>query len=346
MRSRVALLVVCIASVGIAAGGAAGGSRDTVKNTRGWIQAIAMDGGLVAYDVAAGGADCNRLFAWNVLSGYGWVVSGKGTCGADSTSTGAGVREIAIAGRRIAWIVNLGGNTESQDTLYTATLPKPAETKLADCSRTGDVDGVLAGDWFGGLVGDGSLLAVNRWTTDTTAAITKSSLERVGDVLAPIVVGQDAVTAQSADHDRVAVLRADGVVIVHSTSGVPATTIKPSSARDVALRKDYLVVLTKTRTLEVFNSNTGEAVVTLPVRAGASNLDLQMGIAVYTVGRRVYALRLGTGKNVLLAAARRAVLDVEIEAAGVVYAFNTARGAKELGNLVFIPMAKVAAAVS
>jgi len=350
MGSRLALLLSCFAcvsaSVGVGVGVAASAPHDTVKNTKGWIRALAMDGGLVAYDVGATNGGCNHLLAWNVLSGYGWVVSGKGTCGADSTSTGAGVREIAIAGRRIAWIVNLGGNTESNDTLYTATLPKPTETKLSEGFRTGDVDGVLAGDWIGGLVGDGSLLAVNRWTTDTAAAVTKSSLERVGDGLAPIVVGQDAVTAQSADQDRVAVLRPDGAVIVHSTTGVPATTIKPSSARDVALRKDYLAVLTKTRTLEVYNSNTGEAVATLPVRRGAMHLDLQMGIAVYTVGRRVYALRLVTGKNVLLATARRAVVDVAIEAPGVVYAFNTTRGAKEVGNLVFVPMAKVADAVS
>ena len=53
------------------------------------------------------------------------LASGKATCGADSTSTGGGVTQIAVAGKRVAWIVNQGGNTESSDSLYTADAARP-----------------------------------------------------------------------------------------------------------------------------------------------------------------------------------------------------------------------------
>ena len=144
-----------------------------VKNTRGWIESIDMDGARLAFDVKS--STCNKLFVWNVRTGAGALVSGKGTCAADSTSTGGGVTEIAVAGTQIAWIVNLGGNTESTDALYTATLPRPKERLLARATRTGDVGGTLTGGWIGGLVGDGDLLAADTWTTGAAGEVTAAA---------------------------------------------------------------------------------------------------------------------------------------------------------------------------
>src|SRR6266536_3043593 len=142
--ARLAALLM-LALLPLPAEGAAPSTK--VKNTNGWIESLAMDGSRVAYDVQ-GSPECNKLFVWNVRSGAGALVSGKWTCEADSTSTGGGVTAIAVAGSRIAWIVNLGGNTESNDYLYTASLPKPKETLRARARRTGEIDGVLAGDWI------------------------------------------------------------------------------------------------------------------------------------------------------------------------------------------------------
>src|SRR5207302_1811305 len=81
---------------------------------------------VVAYDLGARYAPgCNAVYTWNVNTNGGSIVSGKGTCGADESSTGGGVTEIGVAGTRLAWIVNEGGNTESDDDLFTATLPRP-----------------------------------------------------------------------------------------------------------------------------------------------------------------------------------------------------------------------------
>jgi hypothetical protein len=298
----------------------------TVKQTRGWIETLAMDGSRAAYAVD-GGAGCTKVFVWDVRTGGGAVASGQGTCAADSTSTGGGVTQIAVAGNRLAWTVNQGGNTESDDSLYTATLPAARERLLVTTVRTGDIDGTLTGGWIGGLVGSGDRIAVNRWTTDGQGNV---------------VSGLPTLHAQALDQRRVAVLRADGKVALYDAdTGRMLLTVAPSSARQVVLRKDYIVVLTRTKTVEIFNSRTGAPVRTLPVAAGARQLDVHSGIAVYAVGRNVHVLRLGDGATDVIARAPRAIEGLQIEAPGIVYAYNTVRGLNEVGNLAFVPLAKV-----
>jgi len=343
------LAAAVVAALVSGVAGATATHSANAKRTSGWIEALAMDGPRAAYDVDArgGSSGCNRLFVWNVLTGSSARVSGKGTCNADSTSTGAGVRELAVAGTRVAWIVNLGGNTESNDYLYTASLRRPKERVLAAAVRRGDVDGILQGSWLGGLVGSDDLLAVNSWSTDSKDAVSGASLRVIAPSgLTTIATGQAATLARSADLGRVAVLRPDGTVGTYTTSGALLRAVVPAPAKEVALRKDYLVVLTKARALEIYNANTGAFIRKWPVPAGAEHLDVHSGIAVYSLGRQVRALRLATGTDVVLTTARRAIEDVEIEAPGVIYAFNTVKGTKDIGNVAFVPLSRVIAAVS
>jgi hypothetical protein len=318
---------------------AAAGPTARVKNTNGWIESLAMDGPRVGYAVA-GGAGCTKVFSWNVLTQGGALVSGRETCVADSTSTGGGVTEIAVAGTRLAWIVNLGGNTESADRLYTASLPAPHERRVATALRTGNVDGTLTGSWLSGLVGGGDRIAVNQFTTDASGTVSTAALRRLDAVrLRTIAAGGATIHAGSLDRHRVAVLRPDQKVALYDTElGRLLLTVSPSSAKEVAPRHDYVVVLTRTRTLEIFDARTGAAVRTLPVAAGASKLDVYAGVAAYAVGRAVHVLRLADGKEVVLAAAPRAIVGLEIEAPGIVYAYDTVKGIKDVGNLAFVPM--------
>src|SRR3954452_3538385 len=129
---------------------AAPGPAAKTKNTAGWIESLAMDGPRVAYAVEGSGSGCTKVVVWNVVTGSAALASGPATCDADSTSTGGGVTQIAIAGTRLAWVVNQGGNTESSDSLYTATLGGPKERLLVTTVRRGDVDGTLTGGWIGG----------------------------------------------------------------------------------------------------------------------------------------------------------------------------------------------------
>jgi hypothetical protein len=319
-----------------------------VKTTGGWIEALTMDRGTVAYGLAAEPSACHKVIAWYPLTRKAMFVSGKktGRCGSDEPS-GMGIEAVGVAGRRVAWIRNITGNTESYDTLYTATLPKSHERRVASAVRTGDTSGVLTGEWIGGLVSDGESLFVSRWHTDSQGSVTDGSLNTVGPLrLRTVIRGPDTVVAFGADGGRIAVLRPDGTIALYATKGAGLRTFAPPSPKEVALRKDLLVVLTKTQTLVVYNANTGALLRTWPVPDRAWHLDVHSGVAVYSVGRRLHALRLATGKDVVIVEARRAIVDVEIEAPGLVYAFNTVRGIKPVGNLAFLPMRRVVDAVS
>jgi hypothetical protein len=330
---------VLLATLLLAVPAEGAGPANRVKNTRGWIESIGMDGPRLAYDVRS--STCNKLFVWNVRTGGGAHVSGKQTCAADSTSTGGGVTEIAVAGTRIAWIVNLGGNTESDDYLYAAALPKPKEKRLASATRTGEVGGTLTGSWIGGLVGDGDLLAVNTWTTGSAGEITAATLRRISGVGRTVIAaGLPVIRAASADDGQIAVSRIDGTVALYSSSGALQRTVVPTSVKEAALQGRDLAVLTKANTIEVYSTATGFRRATWPARPGAARLDLASGIAVYAVYRTVHLLRLADGKDVALSPAPRAIVGLEIEAPGIAYAYNTLKGITEVGNLAFVPTAK------
>jgi hypothetical protein len=319
-------------------GSAATGPRILQKATAGEIESLAMDGSRIAYDVSAEYSPrrCNAVYVWNVSRHTTTRVSGRQTCGADNTSTGAGVRELALAGSRVAWIVNQGGNSESGDYLYTALVARPGERVLASAFRTGDVSGILTGNWIGGLVGAASFLAVNHWATDSNGEITRASLERVGARVSDLAQGAATMTARSTDGQQLAVLRGDGTVGIYSTRAQLRRTVVPSSAAEVALRGDYLVVLTKASTLEVYNSHSGRRQHTWRVGRGAAQLDVSSALAAYRTGRTVHVLRLATGKSVFSArAAGAAVAEVQLEPSGLAYAF---RGPGNTGRIVFVPM--------
>jgi len=122
-----------------------------------------------------------------------------------------------------------------------------------------------------------SLLAVNRWATDATGTVTTAGLSVIGAYnLRRVASGSPTLLAQSADAGRIAVLRTDGSVGLYSVAGELLWTVTPPSAQQVALQGNYLVVLTKTRTLAVYNSHTGSLLKTLPIRGRSpQNLDVQ-----------------------------------------------------------------------
>ena len=339
--------LVMLGAVSAAGAGASASVKPVVKNVNGWITALAYDGSNVAYATQAfAPTSCFKLFSWNPLTKAGALVSGlkSGNCGSD-TPNGQRIVAVALAGSRVAWIRNITGNTEADDYLYTRVLLK--QQQLLTATRTGDTSGILKGKWIGGLVGSGSVLAVNTWTTSSTGAVTKASLGSVGLAkVTPVAAGTGTLTAESADTGRVAVLRSSGSVAIYSASGSLQKTITPPTVKAIALRKDYLVALSKTRTLLIYNSHTGALIRSWPVPAGAKSLDVNENIAVFSVWRKVYALQLTTGKLAVLATEKRAIVSAQIEAPGVVVAYNTVKGLKDIGNLAFVPLSAVKAAVA
>jgi len=324
------------------------------------VAALAIDGNRVAYDLsprnAAASKATNKVLVWNLLTGKTTKVSGKKTAAADTSSTGSGVFQLAIAGSRVAWLVNEGGNTEGDDYLFTSSLTNPKERKVASEVRVGDGcpgrgDNACAGKWLGGLVGSGNLIAVNRWTTDATNTVTAGQLNLLsGTKLKQIAAGANTVQAAVADGGRVAVLRLDGSVALYSAAGKLLLTVNPPEATAVALRGKKLLVATKTRQLELYNARTGTLQKAFSVRGirQPRNVDVQGNVAIYTTGSAgvLHALNLSSGRDSVIAEPHGGVQLAHIDTAGLVYAANGFGTNYGKATLVVLPFAKVAAAVS
>ena len=335
---------------------AAGTTRSTqhIRHVNAPIEALAVDGSRIAYDVGSTrGKAGNKVLVWNLRTGKTTKVSGVHTSRADGTGTGAGVLQLAIAGSRVAWSINLGGNTEGDDFVFASSVAKPKERQVATVHRFGDscsggpssANPHCAGTWLGGLIGSGNLIALNRWTTDDQGVVREGALDVLnGNQMKQVATGADTVEAVSADGGRVAVLRSDGIVGVYSSAGNLLRTVTPSSANAVALSEHKLVVLTKSRTLELYNTQTGNRRKTLPVHGRAKtpvNLDVQGNIAIYTTGS-LHAVNLSSGKDRVIGNLRGGVGLARASSAGVVYSTGRFRSK---GTLVFLPFARVAAAV-
>ena len=365
---RVSLLLGAGLLSGLVLVAAAAGTTSTqspkVRHLQLPVAALAVDGSRIAYALSsryATKANTTKVVVWNVRTGKTVKFSGKKTAAADTSSTGAGVFQLAIAGSRVAWLMNVGGNLEGDDYLFTSSLTNPIEHQVASEIRTGDGcpgrDNRCAGEWLGGLVGSGNLIAVNRWTTDADIAVTAGELDVLsGGRLKKVATGAGTVQAAVADGGRVAVLRTDGTVALYSAAGQLLLTVHtPPNTQTVALQGKSLVVGTKTRQLELYNAHTGSLRKTFTAHSTVSapgkaprNLDAQGNIAIYTTGNagELHAVNLSTGKDRVIAKPRGGVVLAQIDSAGLAYAGNGFGTHYGKGTLVFIPFAKIKAAIS
>jgi hypothetical protein len=347
--TALALLLAALALLLVVSAATGATPAPRVVHVSGGIEAIAMDGRRIAYEENATRRSCDRIFVLNVVTGTRKRVGG---CRPDY-----GGRELAIAGRRLAWIISSCGNNECDDDLATASLPGLRARSLAHAHSEGEVDAdELEGTFIHGLVGSGKLLAVNRWTGYVSGGMitmTQSGLDLIGTKgLRRVASGPNTTFAQSADSGRIAVLRGDGSVGIYSASGKLLLEVKPGPVDDeqgdpIALRGDHLLVFTNTRRLEIYNSHSGALLHSWPVPEGATSLDAYAGAAAYVAGGgpaspyKLHDLRLTTGKDVVLAGGKFQLFphSIEIEAPGLVYA-------KDTRTLVFVPLRRVLAGVS
>ena len=290
-----------------------------VRYTTGGVLTLAMDGPRVAYATEAG-----NVSVWNVRTGMATLVSKRNP---------DFVKEVAIAGTRVAWIARdvtaPDPNSEVAEALSVRSLTSPAITRpLASAFRSEhtqyDADAVYSyvGDWIGGLVGSKKLLMVGRWATTGPGTLTQAELDSIGGPagLQRRVSGAGSIVSQSTDGARVAVLRstdawpvagelrgktASASVGIYSSAGRLLREIDAVTAREVALSGTNLVVLTKTDALVVYNWRNGRLVHRWHVPSvGTNHLEDVYGntaaYSVYSHGRNLHLLQLNTGKDVLL----------------------------------------------
>src|SRR5256885_1075577 len=273
------------------------------------VVALAVDGDRVAYNLGARNATkprgVSKVLVWNIRSGKTIKVSGKKTAVADVTSTGMGVFQLAIAGSRVAWIVNEGSNLKGDDYLFTSSVTHPKEQQVASALRSGDSclgreASHCAGPWLGGLVGSGNVIALNRWTTDSQGEMTSGGLYALeGTQTKSVATGANTVSAVSADGGREAVLRSDGSVAVYSKSGSVLATVNPPSAEAAALSGKNLVVLSKGRMLEVSPTPTSshKNAPPAPAKGPRRNLDTESNIPTHTSTSSRRAVSRASGRD-------------------------------------------------
>jgi hypothetical protein len=358
-RAFLVLIAGLLSSLALvaSAAGTTGARTSEVKHINGSITALAMDGSRIAYGVHPSSTK-DKVVVWNVRSGKTEKVSGVHTQHDGDSSTGSDLFQVAIAGTRVAWLTNVGGNTEGDDYLFASSVGDPKEHRVASEIRTGDgcpgrSQGRCAGEWLGGLVGSGNLIAANRWTTDSNGAVTAGQLDVLnGRKLTEIATGTDTVEAAVANGKRVAVLlRANRTVALYSAAGKLLLTVHtPPSAEAVALQGKRLVVGTKTQQLLLYDSRTGSLRKTLPAHGETNNprnVDIQGNIAIYTTGNagELHVVNLSTGKDRVVAKPRGGVVHAQIDRAGLAYVRSGSGPNYGKGTVVFLPLARVTAAV-
>jgi hypothetical protein len=353
-----AFLVLAVGSVaGLAlVASAAGTTRAHASKTRqfhGRIEALALDGSRVAYGVESASSK-NRVVVWNVRTGRTTTVSGAQTAGTGDSGSGSGLFGLAIAGTRVAWLANVGGNIEGDDYLFASSVTNPKERKVAWVQRVGDAcsggppvtNPGCAGNWFLGLVGSGNVIALDRWTTNSGPIVTSSaSLLVLGKKLTSVASGEPPFLSVATDAGRIAVLRSPQDVTLYSSTGKLLRTVHPASAQAAALSGRNLVVLNSGRILALYDAGTGALRKTFLARGTKQprNLDVQGNVAIYTTGSAVHAVNLSSGKDRVVAQHRGGPLFAQIDGAGLVHASNGYAPGR--GTVVFVPYARIAAAV-
>lgn len=377
---RLAVLVAVPLVLATAAGSTAAGNSPApvgrTKEVLRSVQTVAMSGSQVAYSTGDGlfNGPGDKVYVWNVRTGKGRLIS------RDNPDP---VYELAISSQRIAWIARGGTapdpTAEINETLFSASLSSPSQPQWLDSAfRTEsysvpDFPGGCTGEWIGGLAGSNDILVVNRWqTAGANTEVQRAELDQITSA-GPRhrSSGEGSLVVQSTDGTRVAALQSreawpsagslcgtttTPTVRVYTSAGNPLAQLTVAGAKEVKLSGNNLTVLTKTDRIAVYNWRTGRLLHSWRVlHVPYVHLEDVYGqIAVYSVyshGRNLHLLQLGTGKDRLFVKGSglqpNYVVgdDAQLEAPGLVYAADQPGGV-DYSKLVFVPMARVLAAVS
>ena len=284
---------------------------------------FALDGRSVIFVKKDPTGRCDRIGVWSIAWHYSTDLMDEPPICPERHEPG-GITALALGGQYLEILTTYG----REQTLISSTFIRCIEKVVARTTlRAGSIRALAA---------DGPTLAY--------ALQPRSGSARVGRLLGMRPAGGarlPSVAQVSVDRRRVAVLRADGHIDVLQEDRV-LRTFEPLGARALALRGDELTVLTRRRTLEIYQLWSGRLLHRWRVPAGTSrSVDVHYGVAVVTAGRRLLAVSLDGGERRVLLTAPSAV-RAHLDDVGVVYAYNVGRN----GTLGFIPFAAVERALA
>jgi hypothetical protein len=130
------------------------------------VNALAMNGSTVTMATEWSAGHCEQEVAWNPVRASLGALGRQSSC--DATSTGRGIAYQAVAGSRVAWVRDGGGNQHDSQ-LLVASLAKPQTARLL-ATATRDIDSG-AGDTIGDVRGSGSLLVYASWSVCDTGEV-------------------------------------------------------------------------------------------------------------------------------------------------------------------------------
>ena len=357
-----------------------GSAQTQTLSLPGPVNELAADGSRVAILLRTTTGDCarDRVAVWRP-SPRTFVPIGASAC-TDSTSTGAGLYGVALAGTSVAYVQFAGGNIRELR-LRLATLARPRPVTVASAAFGLDqVQGTL----IGRLAGDGSLLAFDWWSVCNACANPVAPRGTVWRVVpsGSACPGADGLGALprcrlvqsltaslrllAVGGGRVAMRNGDTFVEVRAADGTPLDSgVFAGSVRAARIDGGVLVVLTRSgneNSLWAVNTNladrrllgpwplpasrsSGDAVCGDPsgCRLAALRLeDFQSGIAVYVVGRDVHLLRLSDKRDVRIRAPGLGPVHAQLEPPGLFYSYRPAASPGR-GQVAFLPMAALLA---
>jgi hypothetical protein len=291
------------------------------------IKAFAMDGPRVAVLLDAPGGACDPVRFWNVpWHSFVRINMFEDLTCAEGLQMGS---ELAIGGIGAAWMASEKGAQRIVVSDSKACIEEVAGTLGATATPpplAGDGTLLAFGAPSGSHLEDGSVLE-----DESVVLINWKTKGRT------IVQLPARVKALSLDQDRVAVARSDENIVVLGSSGAQVATLESHHPSAIALRGRTLVVATADGALDVWDVQTARRMHVWRLPEGRpTSLDAHYGIAVFSVGHSVYALRLDNGRTVKLGHAPSRA-EVQIEAPGVVYEYNM--GGR--GVLKFVPFSAV-----
>ena len=308
--------------------GAALDDASTSYTAPGAQPAWAYDGQRVVMAMRDSSVPCDRVHFWNVA----WDRRVQLTMPDDHVcpaGRGGHVTALALGGVRAAWLVE---KPRGRQWLISATIVACEEHIVATAP---------AGAGAHRLVGDGGLVAFAAIGAPGVQAVWRDhGSSSPSAVTGHAVMPRTGSVALSADEDRVAALNGVGKIEIRSKFGVLEDVVQAPGARAISLRGGNLAVLAGSW-LDVYDLASGTRIYRWRAPAEARSVDLQFGVAALAADRNIYAVRIATGRTVVLATAPSRV-TAQIEAPGVVYRYDSAGR----GEFRFVPFARVLRALA
>jgi hypothetical protein len=374
-------LVLGVAALAAAAGGASGAPAPArVLVLPGPVKELAADGGRVAILLQTTGTTCvrDRVAVWGPVPRT-LVPIGAAPC-ARSTSDGAGLFGVALAGTRVAYVQFAGGTSRAlRLRLASLSRPRPATVVSAAFGLETEV-----GTYVGRVAGDGSLLAFDWWSlcrpcAQVNPAASRSAVWRIvpsgsacpsssglgasrrcalvqaavgnlrllaaGSGLVAMLAGENTVTLRSARGESLAAATPNGQVLAARLDGSLVVALVRRGSANVLVRIDTKGAIADVARLPGAKSS-GDAVCGDP--SGCRLLpalrleDFQSGIAVYVIGRDVHLLRLSDKRDVKVRAPGGGPVHAQLESSGLFYSYRPAASPGR-GRVAFMPFPAVLA---